>query len=449
MLPQGFPSLPARADFPAGFVFGLSAAAYQIEGTAGAGPCHWDSFAATPGSVRGGVNGRQACGHRVLFPQDLDLAAAAGVDAWRFSTSWARLQPEGPESFSERGLAFYDRLVDGICARGMKPALTLYHGELPAWAADRGGWANRDTALRLADLAAQVGARLGDRLWSAAPVNAPAELAWAGHFHGRHAPGLRDIRAASRALHHALLAQGLGVQALRAAAGPQIGAVLDFTQLLPADERPAAAEATARHDLMQHRAVLGPLFGQGYPAALLEALGPHLPRRAEADLDTIAQPLDWLGVSYHTRRLVAPANAPWPALSTGPGTRPTCVLGRESAPEGLLERLVWLRDTLTGDLPLIVTENGMAAPDRQRDGDGMILDADRVLFLAEHLDACREAIAEGVPLAGYMIRSLLDGFEWEAGFSAGFGLVEVDHDSLQRRPKASYHAVTAALGRRV
>ena len=239
----------SRFDFPPGFVFGAATAAYQIEGSSfgGCGPCHWDSFAATPGNVVRGEGGGVACDHYHHWPQDLDLIRKANMDAYRFSTSWARVMPDGV-TVNPEGLDFYDRLVDGMLERGLKPFHTLYHWELPSALADKGGWANRDTAWRFADYAEVISAKIGDRVTATATINEPWCVAWLSHFLGIHAPGLRDIRAAARAMHHILLAHGLAVERLRAMGQKNLGIVLNFEHVEPASDSPADLAAAARQD---------------------------------------------------------------------------------------------------------------------------------------------------------------------------------------------------------
>ena len=232
-----------RFDFPAGFVFGAATAAYQIEGTTGCGSSHWDTFAATPGNVVRAEDGRIACDHLNRWPEDLDLLQQAQMDAYRFSTSWTRVMPDGRQVNPE-GLDFYDRLVDGMVARGLKPFLTLYHWDLPSTLADLGGWTNRDVALWFADYAEAVVARIGDRVATTATINEPWCVAWLSHFMGVHAPGHRDIRAAARAMHHVLLAHGSATERLRQMGQKNLGIVLNFDHAEPAT--PADAQAAAR-----------------------------------------------------------------------------------------------------------------------------------------------------------------------------------------------------------
>jgi beta-glucosidase len=226
----------ARADFPEGFLFGVATSAYQIEGHAfgGAGPTHWDSFAATPGNVVRAEHGQIACDHYHRWEEDLDLIAALGADTYRFSTSWARVLPEGTGTPNAEGLDFYDRLVDGMLERGLKPAATLYHWELPQPLADRGGWRNADMPNWFADFTRTVMSRIGDRVWSAAPINEPWCVAWLSHFEGHHAPGMRDIRAASRAMHHVMKSHGASIEVMRGLGMTNLGAVVNIEWSAPA-----------------------------------------------------------------------------------------------------------------------------------------------------------------------------------------------------------------------
>lgn len=434
-----------RTDFPKDFAFGVATSAYQIEGhgSGGAGQTHWDSFAATPGNVAQFENGALACDHLNRWEADLDLIQEAGFDAYRFSTSWARVQPEGSGAVNARGLDFYDRLVDGLLARGIKPAATLYHWELPSPLADVGGWTNRDIAARFADFTEIVMSKLGDRLWSAAPINEPWCVSWLSHFEGHHAPGLRDIRAAARAMHHVLLAHGRSTEVMRGLGMTGLGAVCNFEFAHPADASPGAAKAAATYDAIYNRFFLQALTKGSYPDLVLDGLSRHLPRGWQNDMDLISQPLDWIGLNYYTCKRIAPASAPWPAYCDVPGPLPKTDMGWEIYPEGLEHFLKRTAQEYTGDLPLYVTENGMAAPDIYTP-EG-VLDEDRVAYLNAHLNAVARAQASGVPVAGYFVWSLLDNYEWALGYDKRFGLVHVDFETLDRTPKASYHALKVAL----
>jgi len=435
-------TLPPRSTFPEGFVFGTATSAYQIEGHAqgGAGRTHWDDFAAVPGNVAGAEDGARGCDHIGHLDQDLDLLAQLGVDAYRFSASWARVLPEGRGAVNDLGLDFYDRLVDGLVARGIKPALTLYHWELPSALADRGGWRNRDIAGWLADYAEILLGRIGDRVWSVAPINEPACVGWLGHFTGDHAPGLRDIRATARAMHHILLAHGTVTEALRALGQPNLGAVCNVEYVHPARDTPEDRAAAQRHDAIFNRFYLQGLTKGTYPEEALAGLGAHLPKGWEGDMARICAPLDWMGLNYYTCKRIGSSDGPWPALREVPGPLPKTDMGWEVYPDGLRHFLTQTAREYTGDTPLFVTENGLAAPSGLRDKD-------RIAYLDQHMRAVQAALAEGAPVAGYFVWSLLDNYEWALGYGKRFGLVEVDFETLARRPKTSFEALANALDR--
>ncbi|MEO1152583.1 MAG: GH1 family beta-glucosidase [Pseudomonadota bacterium] len=436
-----------RADFPDGFLFGTATSSYQIEGHAfgGAGSTHWDTFAATPGNVVRAENGDRACDHYHRMEEDLDLIAAANVDVYRFSTSWARVLPEGRGTPNADGLDFYDRLVDGLLERGLKPAATLYHWELPSPLADLGGWRNRDIAGWFGDFTETIMSRIGDRLWSAAPINEPWCVGWLSHFLGHHAPGLRDIRATARAMHHVLLAHGTAIQTMRGLGMSNLGAVCNFEYAQPVDDSPEAAAAARLYDGYYNRFFLSGIFKGAYPEDVMEGLSPHMPGGWQDDFDLIGSPVDWVGLNYYTRKIIAPNNDPWPSHEEAPGPLPKTAMGWEIYPDGLHHFLKWTHEEYTKDLPLYVTENGMAAPDTVQ--NGAVDDPHRIDYLNAHTAAVRAAIAEGVPVNGYYIWSLMDNYEWALGYEKRFGLIHVDFDSLQRTPKASYHALASALAR--
>lgn len=427
-----------RRDFPKGFLFGVATSAYQIEGHGfgGAGLTHWDSFAATPGNVVRAEHGSVACDHYHRWEEDLDLIAALGADVYRFSTSWARVLPEGHGTPNAQGLDFYDRLVDGMLARGLKPAATLYHWELPQALADQGGWRNADMPNWFADYTHLVMARIGDRVWSAAPINEPWCVGWLSHFEGAHAPGLRDIRATARAMHHVLLSHGRSIQVMRDLGMQNLGAVCNFEWAEPASNSAEDIAAATRYDAIYNRFFLGGLFKGAYPAEVLEGLEPHLPHGWQDDFATIQAPLDWLGLNYYTRKLIRHADGPWPAYADAPPRLPVTQMGWEIYPDGLRDFLIRTARDFTGPLPLFITENGMANPDRVG-----LPDEARIAYLFSHLQAVRQAIAAGAPVAGYFAWSLMDNYEWALGYEKRFGLIHVDFDSLARTPKASYHAL--------
>jgi beta-glucosidase len=423
---------------PAGFVWGVATSAYQIEGAVaedGRLPSIWDTFSHTPGKIAGNGNGDVACDHYHRWRDDIAMMKSLGVHAYRFSIAWPRVVPDGAGQVNAAGLGFYDRLVDALLDAGIIPYPTLYHWDLPQALQDRGGWTARDTAEHFAVYAAHVAGALGDRVGDWITLNEPRCSAWIGHLEGRHAPGLTDIRAAVPASYHLLLGHGLAAQAVRAACGARVGLVNLLSAYEPATG--ADLDATTRFDGHANRWWLDPIYGRGFPADMLAVYGVALPVRA-GDLETIAVPLDWLGVNYYSPSVIAddPGGPPPRAkeISASGDARRT-VLDWEVRADGLEQVLVRLtRDY--GARRVYVTENGSAWADTVT-RDGQVHDPDRVRYLEEHLAACGRAVRRGVPLAGYFAWSLLDNFEWAGGYDPRFGLVYVDYATQQRVIKDS------------
>ncbi|MEM7320107.1 MAG: family 1 glycosylhydrolase, partial [Pseudomonadota bacterium] len=357
---------------------------------------------------------------------------------------WARVLPEGRGAVNGQGLDFYDRLVDAMLDRDLKPCATLYHWELPAPLADLGGWRNRDIAGWFADFTNVIMGRIGDRVFSAAPINEPWCVGWLSHFLGLHAPGLRDIRATARAMHHVLLAHGCAIQAMRGLGMSNLGAVFNMEWAKPVNESPEAREAADLYDGYYNRFFLGGVFKKAYPVNVMAGLEPYMPDNWQDDFEVISTPVDWVGVNYYTRKLIAPDTGPWPHHKEVDGPLPKTQMGWEIYPEGLYQFLTRTAQEYTGDLPIYVTENGMANADRIT--DGRIDDAERIAYVDAHLAQVRRAISQGVPVKGYFLWSLLDNYEWALGYEKRFGLVHVDFDTMVRTPKDSYRALARVLG---
>ena len=434
----------SRSDFPEGFVFSTATSAYQIEGHAfgGAGECHWDAFARQPGKVHEGHDGAVACDHYHRWEEDLDLVAACGLDAYRFSTSWARVMPDG-ETVNEAGLDFYDRLVDGMLARGLKPMATLYHWELPQALSERGGWTVRETPERFARFAEVMARRIGDRLHNVAPVNEPWCVSWLSHYHGAHAPGLTGLENGVPSMHYVALAHGLAVEVLREHGVAGVGAACNMEYPLPASDTDEDRAAARLYDGLYNRWFVSAMTRGEYPVDVLEGFAPHMPAGWEDDLKRIHAPLDWFGVNYYTCQRLAAQSDRWPYYSTVPGPLPKTDMGWEIVPEGLEWLLLRTAADYTGDTPLYVTESGMA----NGDADPARPDHERVAYLDAHLLAGLRAIERGAPLKGYTVWSLMDNFEWAYGYDKRFGIVHVDFETQARTPKASWHALGRAMRR--
>jgi beta-glucosidase len=337
-----FPPFHPDHVFPKDFVWGVATSAFQIEGGAtldGKGPSIWDTFCRVPGHIADGSNGDTACDHVHRWAHDLDIVKDLGVDAYRFSVSWPRVQPDGMGEWNAKGLDFYERLVDGMVERGIQPCLTLNHWDLPEALQARGGWAARDTVHRFVDYARQVARRLGDRVATITTHNEPWVIATLGHEQGCFAPGIQSRATAMQVSHHLLLSHGLALQALRAqGCRSRLGIVLNLSPIGPATD---SAEDVAKARLDDGRSVrwyMDPLFKGSYPADVIEHLGPDAPRIEPGDLAAITTPMDFLGLNYYTRSVVS-ASGGWDIKASG--NRIT-EMGWEVYPEGLTELLLRL-----------------------------------------------------------------------------------------------------------
>ncbi len=429
-------------DFPTSFLWGAATSAYQIEGAVssdGRGPSIWDSFSHTPGKTIGGQTGDVACDHYYRWATDLDLIKNLGLQAYRFSVAWPRVQPLGYGAWNDKGLGFYDRLVDGLLERGIAPHVTLYHWDLPdALQRKHGGWQHRDTAQRFADYAARMAQLLGGRAASIATHNEPWCTAYLGNLTGQFAPGLKNLDAMLRASHHLLLSHGLALQAMRAVGCPApLGIVLNQSSVTPAtDSATDRAKAQFEYDSFV-RWYMDPIFLQRYPAVDGWNIEPHI---QNGDMATIAQPLDFLGVNYYTRIWASSAQPPVPS----PKALGVTDMGWEIYPQGLTELLTGIaRDYKLP--PLYITENGTANRDpdvlpstrASEAGLSPVNDAARISYLQHHLQAIAAALKAGVDVRGYFYWSLLDNYEWDSGYAKRFGLVHVDYATQERTPKQS------------
>jgi beta-glucosidase len=419
-------------EFPVGFRFGVAMASYQIEGAVdedGRGPSIWDVFCRRPGAVAGGDTGDVACDHYHRWREDLDLMAALGIESYRFSISWPRVQPDGRGALNPSGVDFYRRLCEGLRERGIEPVATLYHWDLPQARQAVGGWSVRDTAERFAEYAALMGSELDVDAWIT--HNEPWVIAFLGHAEGIKAPGIRDWPTALRASHHLLLSHGLAAEALR---GKPVGITLNLAPVRSDD--PVAAR---RMDGYLNRWFLDPVFRGWYPEDMVE----HYERRygpfdvvRDGDLAVISRPIDFLGINYYNPQRVRsdPARQPLEISSVLPPP-PTTAMGWEVDPDGLHELLMRVRRDY-GNVPIYITENGAAFEDGPV-VNGTLEDPRRVEYLQSHLEALARAVADGVDVRRYFAWSMLDNFEWEHGFSKRFGLVYVDYSTQRRVPKRS------------
>jgi beta-glucosidase len=425
---------------PTQFLWGVATAAYQIEGAAeeeGRGESIWDRFVHTPGKVVGRHTGDVACDHYHRWREDVDLMRRLGVNAYRFSVAWPRVLPEGRGAVNQAGIGFYDRLVDALLEAGITPFLTLYHWDLPQALQDGGGWVARSTVEAFTDYTAVVAERLGDRVSHWATINEPWVVAQLGHALGVHAPGLTEPRAGWAAAHHLLLAHGRAVRVLREAVpDAEVGIVLNLSPVVARSAHPADVAAATLTDGTHNRWFLDPLAGRGYPEDAVAQVGWDRSEVLNGDLETVAAPLDFLGVNYYFR-LIESAPGDFPRPQPVVEERPEHTdMGWEVYPEGLGDVLRRLHTEYPFPR-LYVTENGAAYPEPDQVA-GPIDDRERTSYLARHIQAALEAAEDGAPLSGYFVWTLLDNFEWAYGYTKRFGLVHVDHSTGTRTPKASF-----------
>jgi beta-glucosidase len=437
--------------FPEGFVWGAATAAYQIEGAwdeDGKGESIWDRFSHTPEKILNGDKGDVACDHYHRWPEDVELMKALGLKAYRFSISWPRVLPDGGGRVNPAGLDFYRRLCEALLEAGIEPYATLYHWDLPMAVQDQGGWPDRGSVDAFVEYTDRVCREMGGLVESWITFNEPRVSATEGYWTGRHAPGHTSLDEMLAAAHHMLLAHGRAVGVIRShCPEARVGITLDLHPCVPASPSAADRQAAELEQAIQSRWYLDPLVGRGYPSLAKHAFGRSMPFVRDGDMETIAAPIDFLGVNYYTRTIVRSTtvpeseNAPRTVFPRDEHT----AMGWEVYPHGLGELLKGLRT----EYPFpayFVTENGAAYDDVVEDDEG-VHDPMRVGYLRDHLMAAATAIADGVPLVGYFVWSLLDNFEWSFGYSKRFGLVHVDFKTQKRTPKASadwYRGVIAA-----
>jgi beta-glucosidase len=443
--------------FPEGFIWGAGTSAYQVEGAVtegGRGASIWDTFSHQPGRVANDENADVTADHFHRAAEDIGLMAEIGLQAYRFSIAWPRIQPLGRGSPNPAGIDFYDRLVDGLLEHGIQPCATLYHWDLPQALEDAGGWLSRDTVARFADYASICYEAFGDRIATWFTVNEPWVAATLGYRLGIHAPGRQDLGLAVRASHHLLLAHGAAVRRFNERSGRgRIGIVLSISPTYPATAAEADRAAAYGSDGYTNRWFLDPVLTGTYPSDILDLfarLGVSLDAIGPEDAALIGERSDLLGINYYTRRVVSAGTSdgglPWTVLPPAADV-PHTDTGWEITPQCLTDLLIRIGREHPG-IPLLVTENGAVFLDSPVP-TGRIPDTGRIAYLRGHIAAVLAAIDEGVPVEGYFYWSLLDNFEWAEGFRSRFGLVDVDYPSGRRLIKDSgraYARIIAANG---
>lgn len=416
------------------FQWGSATSAAQIEGAYdldGKGLSIWDTFCAEPGRINDASNIHVACDHYHRFRDDVGLMQGLGLDAYRFSIAWARVQPSGKGPWNEAGFSFYDRLIDALLEAGIRPHVTLYHWDLPqALQEEFGGWESRQIVPLFADYAAEVARRFGDRVASIATLNEPWCVATLGYEVAQFAPGKKDRALAMQVSHHLMMAHGAAVKAMRTVTKTSLGVVLNHTPAFAAEVLESDRKAVRIDDGLNVRWYMDPIFRGQYPADILEHLGDDAPAIEANDLALIHQPLDFLGINFYTRSFISTQTPPKPA----PGKQGFTDMGWEIYPKALTQHLVRLSREYAPP-PIFITENGMANADQVV--DGRIADVERIQYVSDHLKALAHAVELGVDVRGYFYWSLLDNFEWNSGYTKRFGLFHVDYATQKRVAKDS------------
>jgi beta-glucosidase len=431
------------SPFPPGFRWSTATAAFQVEGSRtadGRGRSIWDDFVDTPGAVRDAATAEPGPDSYRRHGDDVALLAGLGVDRYRFSISWVRVQPEPGGPVLQAGLDYYRRLADDLLEAGVTPFATLYHWDLPSVLEERGGWLARDTAQRFGEYAEIVAQSLGDRIRHWYTLNEPVSTSLQGYAVGTLAPGKQLLFEALPTVHHQLLAHGLALRALRAAGAEEAGIVNNHTLVLPRSGTDADLAAAAVYDVLHNRVFADPVLTGAYPD--LDAFGiPPMPVQ-DGDLALISAPGDFYGVNFYNPTTVSAADdeSPVPFEIVPTAGAPVTGFGPEwpIVPSALTDLLLDFRERYGDRLPpVVIGENGASFPEPDH-VDGPVADADRIAYLAGHIDAVGAAARAGVDVREYTVWSLLDNFEWADGWSQRFGLVHVDFDTAERTPKASY-----------
>ena len=427
-------------------MFGTATSSYQIEGNnfGGSGKSHWDQFAKIDGMVFGSQDGRIAGNHIKFWEEDLQLVSDAGFDAYRFSFSWPRLKPDGSMSINQKGISFYDKLIDKMLELELKPFGTFYHWDLPVYLADLGGWTNRDTAKFFSDYSEVIMKNYGDRLFSVATINEPWCVAWLSHYLGVHAPGLKDIESTAKAMHYIMLAHGYGMEVIRSYSHENAGIVLNKAAVESHSDKAEDIAAANLYEEIHNLWFSDAIFSSKYPKKLLNILRDHMPPEYEEDLKIIGTPLDWLGINYYTRNLIKfDGQEKIFQLSDVEGPLNKTDMNWEIYPEGLkkvIENEVYRYNL---QIPIHITENGMANNDLNI--DGIVDDQKRIDYYFVHLQEIQALLNKGYNIKSYFAWSLLDNYEWSFGYDKRFGLVYVDFESQKRIKKKSWYEFSSNL----
>lgn len=427
--------------FPNDFLWGAATASYQIEGAVqreGRGESTWDQFSKRPGKISENHSGALACDHYHRWQQDLDLMVDLGLKGYRFSTAWPRIFPEGQGKPNAKGMDFYSKLVDGLLERGIEPTLTLFHWDLPQSLQDKyGGWKSKEVSKLFADYAQYCGEKLGDRVKTWFTINEISCFTILAHDMDYHAPGGYEERSVTnQTIHNALLGHGLAMEKLRQTVpGAKVGLAENLELSWPVLETEEHIEASRHFYRANNPHILFPLMTGKYDEELYQKKRGPLPDFTPEEMKIISSPMDFLGFNiYHGQAVRADDKKDFVVIPP-PSTYPTTEMGWPVSPKAMYWGLIHTKEYFP-NLPILITENGMAAKDKEEE-DGSIWDIDRMEYFRNHLEMCHRAISRGVDLRGYFAWSLMDNFEWAYGYTKRFGMVRVNYETQERRIKLS------------
>ena len=439
-------NLSVLKDFPDNFTFGAATSSYQIEGNSygRCGKSIWDEFAQ---KKLKGIDGLKACNHYEYFREDIKLIKDLGFKAYRFSFAWPRLFPENNSNFNEEGVDFYNRLLDEILNNDLEPFPTLYHWDLPIRFSRMGGWENQDTCKHFADYSYFISQQFGDKFEKVATINEPWCVSWLSHYLGEHAPGKKDLKSAVLTMHNILLAHGLSLQALKSNRPHKIGIVLNNQYAEPFNQESDNLNALQLFDEIHNRWFSDAIFKGSYPKLALEVLGNNLSKNFNEDLKIISHPLEWVGLNYYTRSIIKyKKSEDGIDYETLRGSLKKTDMDWEFYPTGLSYFIKRISNEYSNQIPIYITENGMANND-ELNARNEVNDLDRVEYFHLHLQEILNCLKEGLNVKGYFAWSLLDNYEWAFGYSKRFGLVFVDFENFKRIPKKSYYEFSKFLNR--
>ena len=439
-------NLSVLKDFPDNFTFGAATSSYQIEGNnyGKCGKSIWDEFAQ---KELKGIDGLKACNHYEYFREDIKLIKDLGFKAYRFSFAWPRLFPENNSDFNEEGVDFYNRLLDEILENDLEPFPTLYHWDLPIRFSSMGGWESQDTCKHFADYSYFVSQQFGDKFEKVATINEPWCVSWLSHYLGEHAPGKKDLKSAVLTMHNVLLAHGLSLQALKSNRPHKIGIVLNNQYAEPFNQESDNLNALQLFDEIHNRWFSDAIFKGSYPKLALEVLGNNLSKNFNEDLKIISHPLEWVGLNYYTRSIIKHKKSEDGIdYETLRGSLKKTDMDWEFYPTGLSYFIKRISNEYSNQIPIYITENGMANND-ELNARNEVNDLDRVEYFHLHLQEILNCLKEGLNVKGYFAWSLLDNYEWAFGYSKRFGLVFVDFKNFKRIPKKSYYEFSKFLNR--